>query len=191
MAAWGYTRYGRTASVSIASKYEREWEALTNEWDYNPDTYGMDDTISALSKILTGDARIECYKYTCADHGDGSNDTITIKNYGMSKGSREKAINKIPTNALPYCRIIRYDGGLVSGWDFEVCQTPAYFMQILAAQMAGKIDKYRFVVELEIAERYKDAKKAIIFSAIGGLEHPHYTESYYVLANHIGASQFK
>lgn len=191
MAAWGYTRYGRTASVSIASKYEREWESLTSIWDYNPDTYGMDDTISALSKILTGDARIECYEYTCTDHGDGSNDTITIKNYGMSKDSREKAINKIPANALPYCKITRYDGGLVSGWDFEVCQTPAYFMQILAAQMAGKIDKYRFVVELNIAKRYENAKKAIIYSAIGGLEHPHYTESYYVLANHIGASQFK
>lgn len=190
MATWGYTRYGHTASSSVASNYEKEWESLTNIWDYNPDTFGMNDTVAELSKILTGDARIGCYKYTCNDHGDNSNDTITIKNYGVSKESREAAINKIPTNALPYCIITRYDGGWSSGWDFEVCQTPAYFMQVLAAQMAGEISVYRFVVELNIANRYESAKKAIILSAIGGLKHPHYTESYYVLSNHMRASQF-
>lgn len=191
MTNWGYTRYGRTASSSIASYYENEWEELTGIWDYNPDTFGMQDTVSELSKILSGDARVECYKYTCDDHGDGSNDTITIRNNGISKNSREEAIGKIPSNALPYCEITRYDGGWIGGWDFEVCQTPAYFMQILAAKMAGTIGNYRFVVELNIADRYESAKTAIIRSAIGGLEHPHYTESYYVLANHIDASQLK
>lgn len=190
MATWGYTRYGRTASSSIASNYEKAWEKLTGIWDYNPDTFGMQDTVSELGKILSGDARVECYKYTCDDHGDGSNDTITIRNNGISKDSREEAIGKIPSNALPYCKITRHDGGWFGGWDFEVCQLPAYFMQILAAKMAGKIGNYRFVVELNIADRYESAKSAIIGSAIGGLEHPHYTESYYVLADHISASQF-
>ena len=47
--------------------------------------------------------------------------------------------------------------------------------------MAKKIDAYRFGVELNIADRYEAAKSGIVRSGLGGLEHPHYTESYYFL----------
>lgn len=192
MASWGYTRYGKTASVSLASNYEKEWEKLTGIWDYNPDTYGMQDTVKALGNIITsGDAREEVYEYTCNCHGDNSNDTITITNYGISKKSREAAIAKIPSNALPYCEITRYDGGLIGGWNFDNCQTPAYFMQILAAKMAGELTNKQFVVDINVADRYENAKLAIVKSAIGGLAHPHYTESYYILSNHITNGMFK
>ena len=63
-------------------------------------------------------------------------------------------------------------------------------MQDIAAVMAGTIDYYRFVVELNVADRYENAKTALVSSAIGGLEHPHYTESYYILAKHATASNF-
>ena len=188
---WGYTRYGRTVVQSIAKNYEKEWENLTGIFDYNPDTFGMDKTVEAISEIIPeGDPRVECYKYTCTCHGDGSKNDITITNRGISKSSREKAIAKIPENASEYCKITRKDGGWFGGWDFTVCQSPAYFMQILAAEMGGAISNYRFVVELNVAKRYENAKSKIIESAIGGLEHPHYTESYYVLANHILGSDY-
>lgn len=190
MEGWNYTRYGRVASASIAAQYEKQWESLTGKFDYNPDTYGMERTVAALTNILSGDARVGCYKYTCRHHGDGSNDTITITNYGMSRNSRETAIAKIPQNALPYCAITRYDGSWFWGWDFDVCQTPAYFMQILAATMSGTIGYYRFVVELDVADRYESAKTEIIKSALSGIEHPHYTESYYVLAENLKAADF-
>ena len=193
MKAWGYSKYGRTATASIKDKYEKEWEKFTGIWDYNPDTFGMDDTVNALGNVLGSDPipEYDCYVYTCSDHGDGSSDNITIRNYGTSKDSRENAIKKIPSNALPYCIITRYDGFLIAGWDFEVCQTPEYFMQVLAAKMAGTINNYRFVTELNIANRYESAKSHIIRSAIGGLEHPHYTESYYVLSKRMYGSDFK
>lgn len=133
----------------------------------------------------------EVYKYTCNCHGDNSIDTITVTNYGISKDSREKAIAKIPSNALPYCTITRYDGWLVGGWNFDNCQTPAYFMQILAAQMSGELTKKQFVVDINIAKRYENAKTAVIKSAIGGLSHPHYTESYYILSNNLTNGAFK
>lgn len=190
MGAWGYSRYGRTANRSVADSYEKEWENFTDIFDYNPDTIGMQDVVDELGGIVKKDARVNCYKYTCRDHGDGSNDTITITNYGMSKKSREGAIAKIPANALPYCKITRYDGFFIAGWDFDVCQSPAYFMQILAAIMASEITPYRFTVELNIADRYESAKTAIIASYIGGVEHPHYPESYYVLSNHVSAGDF-
>lgn len=188
MTQWGFRRYGRTANISIAKNYEKEWEALLSKFDYNPDTFGMQDTVDNLAAVASG--RTDCYKYTCACHGDGSSDNITIINRGMSESSREKAIAKIPVNALPHCIITRYNGGLVSGWDFEVCQTPSYFMQLLAAQMSGEINAYRFAVELNIAKRYEKAKSSVIASAIGGLSHPHYQETYYLLATHITSANF-
>ncbi len=36
----GYTKYGKTASLSIASNYEKAWEKLTGIFDYNRDTIG-------------------------------------------------------------------------------------------------------------------------------------------------------
>lgn len=193
MEEWNYSRYGKVCSTSIADNYEKEWENLTDLWDYNPDTYGMQKTVDALADIIPkqSDARIECYKYTCVDHGDGSNDTITITNRGISKDSREAAIAKVPANALPYCQIKRYDGNFLGGWNFDMCQTPEYFMQVLAAVMAKEISGTSFVAEINIAQRYERAKFYIISSDIGGLKHPHYTESYFVLANNVKAGDFK
>lgn len=193
MAAWGFKHYGKDRVISLADNYEKEWEDLTQcknmfgVVDYNIDAIGMNDTIDKISGIVN--ERNQCYKLTCKCHGDGSSNNITIRNKGISKSSREEAIKKIPNNALPYCMITRYNGGWISGWDFEVCQQPEYFMQLLAFAMANG-DWYRFTVELDIAKRYESAKSAIIRSGIGGLEHPHYVESYYVLSKHTSASQF-
>lgn len=186
---WNFRRYGRTYEASIADSYENEWEELTGISDYNPDTMGMQDTVDTLATVFS--SRNKAYQYTCPCHGDGSKNDITVRNYGTSKKSREDAIAKIPSNALPYCQITRYNGTAFWGWDFENCQTPCYFMQILAAQMSGSINTYRFVVELNAADHYESAKSAIIASALGGLEHPHYTESYTVLAKHAAASSYQ
>lgn len=180
---WKFKHYGKSYNISIASNYEKEWESLTGIGDYNNDYFGMDDTLKAIAGIMK--TRNNAYVYTCKCHGDGSSDNITIRNYGTSKDSREKAIAKIPSNALPYCKIKRYTGKGIAGWDFTVCQEPEYFMQLLAAFMANKISAYRFGVELNIADRYEKAKSGIVKSGLGGLEHPHYPESYYLLSKHI------
>ena len=49
---------------------------------------------------------------------------------------------------------------------------------------------YRFAIELGIAKRYEGAKNAIISAGISGIEHPHYTECYYVLACHMTEADF-
>lgn len=181
--AWGFKNYGKSYTVSIAKNYEKEWEELTSKVDYDSDTIGFDTTINEIGKIMKN--RNDAYILTCKCHGDNSNNKITITNRGMSKDSREGAIKKIPTNALPYCKITRYNGTGIVGWDFKVCQEPEYFMQLLASFLAGQINAYRFAVELNIAGRYESAKAAIIRSGIGGLAHPHYPESYYLLSKHI------
>ncbi len=194
IASWGYTCYGvSTTNASIRESYEKTWERFTGIFDYNSDSDNMEACIAAIGRILTPgvDPRVDCYRFTCACHGDGTNDTITIRNNGMSESSREKAIAKIPQNARIGCVITRYDGGFISGWDFEVCQSPAYFMQLLAAFMGKEIDAYRFAVELNIADRYETAKTALIAVGLSGVEHPHYPETYYVLADNLTANDFR
>ena len=147
--AWGFKHYGKSYTISIDENYEKEWESLTGIGDYNPDTLGMEKTLNAISKIISN--RNDAYVLSCRCHGNGSNDKITIKNRGTSKESREKAIAKIPSNAMPYRTITRYNGTGIVGWDFTLCQQPEYFMQLLAAFMAKKIDAYRFGVELNLS----------------------------------------
>ncbi len=193
MDLWGYTRYGvSTGSLSVADSYETNWENFTGIWDYNPPGSGMAGNVDTIAGIIAAgaDPRVDTYKYTCSCHGDGSNDTITITNTGMSESSRENAIAKIPANALAACIITRYEGGWLGGWDFDVCQSPAYFMQLLAAFMGGEIDAYRFAVELNIADRYESAKSALVSLGINGVEHPHYPETYVMLSQYVTANDF-
>lgn len=192
MNKWNFSRYGLTASDSIADKYEKEWESMIDGKDYNPDTFGLDETIKAICEVgkdAEGNySRNNCYIFTCNCHGDGTfKDDTTITNYGISENSRDEAKNKIPNNALPYCII--EDTGIIR-YNFTVCQTPAYFMQLLAATSTGEISGVTFLISLNIADRYENAKTQLIQSKLGGIEHPHYLQSYYILSTHLSANDF-
>ncbi|MCH5304380.1 MAG: VWA domain-containing protein, partial [Ruminococcus sp.] len=207
-------------SLAENSAYESQWEKMSGIFDYNPPSQKtLDGVCDALAEIIINenansynksssvDARYACYNMSCAEShthsndllssngwaskgsGDGSWDKITITNRGVSASSRAGALEKIPVNARPYCGI-NYVSKLLASYSFENCQTPAYFMQILAAMMGGEISAYRFAVELDIADRYETAKTQIVYGAIAGITHPHYTESYYVLADNIKAETF-
>jgi hypothetical protein len=189
MEAWSFTKYGRTAKASIAKKYQSEWHNV-GDWTYNNDADVQNGWVTGRLATIA-DNRDECYTYNLPS------DDITIRNNGISRNSRENAIAKIPANALPFCVITRFDGGLVGGWDFTVKQTPMYFMQIAAAASAGEgnggISPYRFVIELNIADHYEKAKNALIETQIpifGGVADPHFTESYYVLSKNITSRDF-
>ena len=176
--AWGYSRYGSTLWNSIKDGgYELDWEIMTGCFDYNPD-YGLEDTIDKISAILPAgqDPRIGCYKYTCKDHGDGSIDKITVK-------WKKADLEIIPENAKPFCVYEETDSKKGT-----LCQEPAYLMQLMAAVSAktkGSISGYRFAVDLDIADRYEDAKGAIVKTSnnwTGGIKDPHAVESYYILS---------
>lgn len=206
-------------SIGENSAYESQWEKMSGILDYNPPSQntlsGVCDALAGIiinenantyNRASSVDARYACYNMSCTHSthtndllssngwaykgaGDGSWDKITITNRGVSESSRAGALEKIPVNARPYCGI-NYVSKFLANYTFENCETPAYFMQILAAMMGGEISSYRFAVELDIADRYESAKSQIVYGAIAGITHPHYTESYYVLADNITAGTF-
>ena len=56
-------------------------------------------------------------------------------------------------------------------------------MQHLVRVLGGTDgDLFNFVVGHDVANKYSAARKAIIGSYIAGIEHPHYSETYYVIA---------
>lgn len=189
----GFNKYGKIAKVSIQKNYEKEWEDIIDVFDYNNDRGGVQYVLDSLASVVN--SRSACYIYTCSCHGDGSNNKITATNKGMSYDSREEAIfkylgrkPKFATEPI-YYRLERFDGGIISGWDFTMCQTPAYFMQCLGAMMVNINSKPGII--RDIASEYYGAMKDMAVTAISGAAHPHFVQSYYVLANHLKSSDYK
>ena len=112
--------------------------------------------------------------------------------------------NSIPGNAKPFCVYEKYTRILsVLESDIEVdvynvCQSPAFFMQLLASYSAEKIGTLAFLFDkYDTALRYESAKHYLLSCGVpsalhfGGITHPHYLQSYIVLAKHITADDFE
>ncbi len=185
MSKWNFTRYGRSATLDMTGDMESEWHDLVGEWWYNQmSKKNLDGLVSKLAGICGGwDA---CYKYTCSCHGDKSSDDIIQK--GLSKN---EVNNKIPTRAKQYCKVSSY-----KSWGFtkyKSCQLPAYFMQILAEITAanGLGNQISSITSYKLAGRYEGARnKLVSAAALGGIAHPHYCETYYLLSQYVDASDF-
>ena len=65
-------------------------------------------------------------------------------------------------------------------------------MQLMADVSANNslINKANFAINHIISPRYKKAHKCVVSSALGGLEHPHYSETYYLLSTHMSGTMF-
>ena len=63
----------------------------------------------------------------------------------------------------------------------KIYQNPAFLMQLLAAYQGQQINKTSFL-RINVASYLEQAKSKIVSAAIGGMEHPHFVESYYLLA---------
>lgn len=191
---WGFGRYGIDKILSLGNDYKTEWNNMTGKsYSYTND---LDDTINSLSNIAKDENgrinRNNCYKWTCECHGDNSfGIESTAENYGLTSKSRKEAKEKIPQNARPFAIIS--DFGYVR-YNFKICQTPEYFLQIIAAQMSGEIainnkvglidENWRFLAEIDLATLYSEAKWSLI-SARNYIKHPHYLESYYILSKYV------
>lgn len=188
MNAWHFKRYGKTADeYCICDYYEREWESIMlksygGKIDYNPDTHDdLIKTVDALAEIAK-DAnghynRNNCYIFTCECHGDGS--------FGKETTTFYFTEDIIPENAKPfYC-------SEENGIGYYICQTPAYFMQLVAAVSSDTQGKLNFQFASNISNRYEKAKGKLVLSKLSGINHPHYLQSYYILSKHIASPDFK
>lgn len=185
MSQWEFGLYGRKAPVSIADNYEKEWENLTGDFDYNPDN-NMTDVVDTLATIANN--RNECYEFTW------KSDTA-VEQYFSSESARDNAKQKLidlyPENTVDYYAFIDSYASthLINKYGYQMYQTPMFLMQILAAVMSNDFSAGNYAT-MDVAKYLEPAKWAVVGAKVSGIAEPHYTESYYVLAKNVSADDF-
>ena len=185
MQAWNFKRYGVSATLDMTSSMENEWHDLVGKFWYNQmSAKNLNELIAKLAGVSAGwDG---CYTYTCSCHGNGKANDIT------QSGLTASDLKKIPTRAQQYCKTTKYTSWFMTR--YKVCQLPAYFMQILAEITAanGLGNQISAITGYKLADRYEGARtKLVLAAAVGGISHPHFCETYYLLTLHVNASDFK
>lgn len=205
MSTWDFTRYGKSAVLDINGTMEKEWERLTGIKDYNPiSKKHLDNLVNKLSKCSTNKWDT-IHTYTCSCHGNKTNDKIIEK--GVNIDTYEGIIAHTRPNQ--YCIAEKYKR-FYGMEQYKLCQTTAYFMQVLAEIMATQysdvVDPYHFlfinidsgtmekitemVAIYSLADQYESARNEVIKAAACGIEHAHYTETYYIMLPYISGSLF-
>lgn len=185
---WGFKRYGVDRSISIKDKYEDHnpfgnkagtFEDLVG-MDYNPNSQ-MDNVLAAFQKIASN--RGALYVFTAADN---TYEWLGINHFGFDAAQKDADKFKQGLNSTmkQFCKVEVHsvkDGFGVSKYRAACEQTPAYFMQVLALIAAdGEIGT---VIGNAVADKYEDARNKFIVCFLAGMTHPHWTESYYLIAS--------
>lgn len=175
--AWSFRRYGEDKFGSINKSYLNAWETLTG-LDYNCDQLGKDSVIETLADIASD--RNNCYEYHSGIDGYYVS-PFYVTSSAASAAARGE-VSTYPSNTVGTYKWLITASAEYYG--FAMYHQPAFFMQVLAAKMGGEISEAEFAA-IEIPAYLVDARRAIISAALGGMDHPHYIESYYLLAANI------
>lgn len=183
---WGFGRYGNDKKVSV-SKCSGDTTLLETGSSYKGSAFkdftGLDyessEKIDWMLKRFESvtDSREDLYRFT--------HDFNTIV-YGRGNYETEEEAMQAANDKMMSLRPMLQQLGeftTASGRDaygnriyYEVCyQTPAYFMQTLADWLANE-------TVYEAASKYANARNAFVVTYLSGMEHPHWTETYYLIA---------
>jgi len=195
MSQWGFVRYGKSAEgCRIAGATEKEWEKFTGKGNY--DSIAQDALTDLVAELAncSDEGWSTCHTYTCECHSDMNDNSIVEK--GVEPGVYKNDIKG--KRADKYCKATEYSRAGVQK-QYKLCQTPAYFMQVLAELMVeqgtwgfeGKVEQLVEVVGIySVADRYEHARNLVVVACIRGIKHQHYTESYYIITRHLSSTNF-
>lgn len=184
MENWDFVRYGVDKDeISI------ENNGLADDWDdlvsgsvnYTSSKTNVDTLVSTLSDIAI--ARNDCYTYRSDDEAYyymsyDSLETLEVQ-WALQVSMYPSNVNNLyrtdPSNTV----------SIPVMYGYKIYQKPAFFMQLLAAKMGQELSDADFLL-IGVALYLHDAKKQLIsLSHAGEINHPHYPESYYLLAMNI------
>ena len=185
MPEWGFTRYGRTATMfaSTATSAQRSSYLGTTSYSYKSDS----DLVSLCNKFVgmteNNDGGIDGWKdvyvFHCghqhADEQSGEYRTGCIR----KRSGLELSFNESMFNGWSQ-RVQRY--AYWSSSESGICETPAYAMQVLA-ELMGNLSLsggWDYLTTNKLADRYDFGKTSLISYATG-ITDPHYMENYYLI----------
>ena len=185
MEAWGFKRFGVDVAGSIEEDYADDWDALmSGEFNYTSGITAVNRTVEAFENIA--DNRNQCYEYR-----SGITAYYVDLLYSSTDAAALAAMDVIadyPDNTAGTYSWVPTSSAELYG--YAMYQQPAFLMQLLAAYMGERIDKTEFVTT-RVAGYLGAAKERLIVCAglnlqfTSKIEHPHYTESYYLLATEL------
>ena len=177
---WGFTRYGQVKSESIEENYRSEWYALLGgSTTYESNKDGVIATVIDMSEIA--DNRSECYayRYDVAGYAGGAASSI-----GMRDATLGAVIILYPEAVSEYWYVEYENDYFNSFYSYRIYQQPAFLMQLLAIVLSGTpLDGFDFFA-IDVATYLQDTKYGLI-GIKDDILHPHYPESYYLLATKI------
>lgn len=93
-----------------------------------------------------------------------------------------------------YCSVsIKGNGGIINSYYVQVNYSPAFLMKVLAnmavyerySEYLGQKNLVGNKLGYDLKGKYREAKASFAITSVGGVEHPHTPETYYLIArNH-------
>lgn len=175
--AWGFTKYGKIMTISVADNYggsaTGSFKWLTGD-SYN-DNGGINSALSAFASLAGNRAGLYVLDYSTdgqVNIGNKFHTTMSGAESRLAELSKELDGYKL----LRFCALdIVTQIGIKH---VRVTYSPAYLMQNLAniASSTGPALGY------DTKGKYADAFRAFAICYIGGMTHPHYQPTYYLIA---------
>ncbi len=192
MPEWGFTRYGRTATIAAhnASSSQRSSILNTTSYSYSDD---LGSLIAKFTNMTKNNNNVvegwwDVYVYHCKSSDTvGSYHTHNGETVGEYRdGSRKSYFtdsnwNDYNEHTKKYSYCIRDGNGWIN--KYSCCQTPAYAMQLLAITMGnlGLSAGWDYLTSYDLADRFDFGKMSLITNYATKIADPHYMENYYLI----------
>lgn len=179
---WGFTRYGNTYERSIYASHRSEWNARTGK-TYTGNYNGLDGMLNNLGSISS--TRNNCYNMPTDPLACQITSENTYFASNLALGAASDFVAQYPSNTVGTYEY-EVDGGNITYW-YIVSYKPVFMMEILAYVMANpSIVNGSSFATMDMPLYLQRTRNSLVsgYLFVGFVE-PHYTESYYVLANHI------
>ena len=186
MPAWGFSRYGRTATIFASTASNSLRSTYLGNTSYNcksdSDLQALVNKFANMTKNNAGgnDGWRDVYVYHCGhQHAD------------EQKGEDRSGC----TRTQQWSELIGWGESMFTGWSQRVqryaywsssengiCETPAYAMQVLA-ELMGNLSLsggWDYLTTNKLADRYDFGKTSLVNYATS-IADPHYMENYYLI----------
>lgn len=178
---WDFKRYGSDHTASIETTYASQWDSLVSgSENYKSSTTALGTTVTVLGNVATN--RNACYVYRTDDSAYYEMSYTTADERDLQWSIQ---INLYPNNVDGLYYYTYSQTTLPLAYKYRFYQKPAFFMQLLAATKAEELSEVSFGI-IGVAYYLADAKAQLVALSLNDyINHPHYPESYYLLATKI------
>lgn len=171
---WNFTRYGKTAKISVEDKYEVAWRTLTGITDYSSNKEGVIDLYKNFGEKVT--SRRSCYNYESEFSSLREIHAVCLER-----------VQLFPSVCNGYYKVEELEE---LGEFEEIKYQPMFFMKALADYMASDKNLWDYLEMINAGVNFGYIFTELV-SINGQIQHPHYPVTYYLLSTKVNSTDFK